>query len=114
MIEEYKRETILEIKQTKTDRGICFTVNGSLLGTAHATVELFDKISLALDRNPEEIILDIAQASYVDSFSIGLLIGVLLKCREKKITMRMENVPKNVRFVLETVRLRDIFPELYK
>lgn len=104
----------MQIKQSIIDHGICFSVEGPLTGTKHSTVELFERISDAIKKVPENIVLDIAGATYVDTFSIGLLIGILLKCKEKKINLTIENVPKQIKFVLETIKMRKVFPELYK
>ncbi len=104
----------MQIKKSITDRGIYFSIDGPLTGTKHSTVELFERVSEAVSKGPEEIVLDIGGTTYVDTFSIGLLIGILLKCKEKKIKLSIENVPKHIRFVLETVKMRKVFPELYE
>ncbi len=103
----------MKIKKSITGRGICFSVEGPLTGTNRSTIELFDKVSDAVDKGPDEIVLDIGGATYVDTFSIGLLIGILLRCKEKNIKLSIENVPKHIRYVLETIKMRKVFPELY-
>ena len=101
------------IEQQDTEKGIRFFVKGSLSGTVNSTIALFEKVSMTLEGNPAEILLDVSKVVYIDSMSIGLLVGVLLKCKEKNISFRIENPTKEVAQILETTQLKKVFPDLY-
>ena len=103
----------MQIESEKTENGVCFTVRGSLSGSEHSTKQLFEAVSASLDSNPGTIWVDIGHVAYIDSMSIGLLVGILLKCQEKDIPFRLQNVPRHLADVLDNVKLKKMFPDLY-
>jgi anti-anti-sigma factor len=103
----------VEIKKEELESGICYTVSGTLSGTQQSAVKLFEEISIATEKGPKEIILDIGRITFVDSMAIGLLVGMLLKCRDKHITLKMKNMPGHLKKIFESTNLNKIFPDLY-
>jgi anti-anti-sigma factor len=103
----------MHLEKATTERGILFTITGSLSGMENSTIKLFEAASRAIDEKPLEIVLDLSQALYLDSLSIGLLVGILLKCREHRIDFRLLHVPPQIIAILEPTNLKKVFPELY-
>ena len=103
----------MQIVRTGDDKKVAFAVTGSLSGTANSTVKLFEDVSAVMGRAPEEITFDLSRVMFIDSMSIGLLVGILLKGREKKIRVRLVEVSAQVRSILDTVKLKAMFPDLY-
>jgi anti-anti-sigma factor len=103
----------MHITQSQTASGICMAVSGSLSGTEKSAIQLFETISIAIEKGPGEIILDLTKTIFIDSMAIGLLIGILLKCQEKKIRFRLANVPAQIKSILDAVNLKKIFNDLY-
>lgn len=103
----------MHIEKTVDGKTIKLGVRGSLSGTEHSTMQLFETVSITLNENPELIVLDVGSISFIDSMSIGLLVGILLKCKEKNISFRLTNVPRHIEDVLENVKLKKLFPDLY-
>jgi len=103
----------MEIKEIETENGILFSISGSLSGTQKSTLNLFEVVSSALDKSSKGIVLDLKKISFVDSMSIGLLVGVLLKAKEKAILLRFQNIPQHIERIFEATQLKKVFPELY-
>ncbi len=103
----------MEINKAKTEQGICITIRGSLSGTQNSTVKLFESVSVEIEKDHKQIMLDIENVSYIDSMSIGLLVGVLLKCKERGKDFKFKSVPEHIKNALDSVNLKLIFPELY-
>ena len=103
----------MEIEKKETESGLEFSITGALSGTKNSTISLFETISREVDNKPEEIVIDIKSATYVDSMSIGLLVGILLKCREKEVKFRFINVPEHIRKAFDTTHLVSVFPDFY-
>ena len=107
------KDSVMEITRNEADGGVILTIRGSLSGTQNSTVQLFETISIEVGKKPEKIVLDLEEVVFVDSMSIGMLIGSLLKCRENKIEFCMENVPMHVKKILDSTNLKKLFPDLY-
>ncbi len=103
----------MHIEQTPENGKVNFHITGSLSGTEKSTIHLFETVSITLESKPVEIVLNLARATYLDSMSIGLLVGILLKCKEKRVGFRIEGMPPHIQEVLDTVGLKKIFPQLY-
>jgi anti-anti-sigma factor len=112
-----KKNTLKEpikINQTETKSGIHLKMQGSFSGTEDAAITFFEKLSKAIEKNPKEIILDMADTSMIDSMAIGLLVGLLIKCKERDIVIRIDNTNSTVKNILEMTGLKKAFPTLYK
>lgn len=101
------------IQENKVDSEITYAIRGSLSGTEKSTIRLFETVSIAADKRPKKIILDIEHVSYMDSMSTGLLVGMLLKCKENKIAFQIANIPPHLVRILDATNLKKIFPDLY-
>lgn len=106
-------EEPMNIKESKTGKGIRFSISGSLSGTEKSTLHLFEKVSVAMGKKPKEIVMDLKKITFMDSLSIGLLIGILLKCKENGIQFRLENIDEELKKIFKMTNLTKIFPELY-
>jgi anti-anti-sigma factor len=100
-------------KKTTDNQCIRYSISGSLTGTEKSMIRLFEFISTELDKSVKNIILDIESVTYFDSMSIGLIVGLLLKCKEKEIGFKFENVPDHIRKTLDSTNLKKAYPELY-
>jgi len=103
----------MEMLENETENGILYTIKGSLSGTQKSTISVFEVISSAIEKGTKGIVVDLKNTTYVDSMSIGLLVGVLLKSREKNIPFRFQNIPEHIGRIFEATQLKKIFPELY-
>jgi len=103
----------MEIIRNESEGRIVLKIRGSLSGTQSSTIQLFETISVEVEKKPATIVLDLEEVVFVDSMSIGLLIGSLLKCQEGHIEFYMENVPAHVKKIFDSTNLKKIFPALY-
>jgi len=107
------RKYSMEITFQETEFGILYSITGALSGTQKSTITVFEKLSAAIDKGTKGIVVDLKMTTFVDSMSIGLLVGVLLKAKEKNIPLRFQNIPDHIGRVFESTQLKKIFPELY-
>jgi anti-anti-sigma factor len=107
------RKYSMEINCQETEFGILYSITGALSGTQKSTITVFEKLSAAIDKGTKGIVVDLKMTTFVDSMSIGLLVGVLLKAKEKNIPLRFQNIPEHIGRVFESTQLKKIFPELY-
>lgn len=103
----------MDIERIETEQCVKFIIKGSLSGSLKSTFNLFETVSLELEKEPKEIVIDLENVLYVDSMSIGLLIGMLLKGKEKQIGIHFEKIPEDVKNVFEASNLRKAFPDIY-
>jgi anti-anti-sigma factor len=103
----------MQYQQKTEGASIIFEVLGSLSGTASSTIQLFERMTVAVDQKPEEIVIDMQKVTYLDSMSLGLVIGVLLKCQPLKIKFRFINLPDAIYKMLESTSLKKAFPDLF-
>jgi anti-anti-sigma factor len=103
----------VQIQENETENGILFGIRGSLSGTQKSTIQLFEKVSGKLDTDTKGIVIDLKEVSFIDSMSIGLLVGIILKAKEKGILLRFQNIPSHISSIFESTQLKKIFPELY-
>ncbi|MFH0920232.1 MAG: STAS domain-containing protein [Fibrobacterota bacterium] len=103
----------MTITQKQTEQGIHFTIMGSLSGTEHSTIQLFETASIAIGKKPKEIVMDLTKVIFLDSMSIGLIVGILLKCKEHGVLFRLENTNPTIKELLDHTSLIKIFPQLY-
>jgi len=101
------------IKEIIENQGIKYSISGSLAGTEKSMIRLFETISIDLENSPKSIILNMENVTFLDSMSIGLLIGLLLKCKEIGIDFKLEHVPDHIKKMLDSGNLKKGFPELY-
>lgn len=73
-----------------------------------ATVLLRDTILAEADKNPR-IILNLAEVTYVDSAGLGEMLGSYTSVRNKGGDLKLLNVTKRVRDLLQITRLLTIF-----
>ena len=103
----------MDIERTQTGNGILFSFTGSFSGIDKATVHLFGTILADIEKKPAEIVFNMEKAAFFDSMAVGLLVGILLKCKEKGIPIRIEKISQNMRTILDMTRLNKAFPQLY-
>ena len=103
----------MEIQKNETENGVLFVIRGSLSGTQKSTVQLFEVVSSTIDKDSKGIVIDLKDVTFIDSMSIGLLVGVLLKAKEKNIELRFQNIPHHIGNIFEATQLKKIFPALY-
>jgi anti-anti-sigma factor len=104
---------IMEIQEKVTENGILFLIKGSLSGTQKSTIKLFEQVSAKIESDNKGIVIDLREVTFIDSMSIGLLVGVLLKSKEHKIPFNFQNIPHHISQIFEATQLKRIFPGLY-
>jgi anti-anti-sigma factor len=112
-MEKKDSKTQITIDQTETQSGIHLKMQGSFSGTEDAAIHFFEHLSNALEKNPKEIVLDMGETMMIDSMAIGLLVGFLIKGRERGILVRIESINDTVKRILDTTGLNKAFPALY-
>ena len=90
-----------------------FKIIGALSGNVKSTLSLFESVSIELEKKPKEIVLDLEHTLYIDSMSIGLLIGLLLKGKEEGIKIRLEKIPDSIMNIFRSTNLNKLFKDLY-
>jgi anti-anti-sigma factor len=103
----------MKIKQSESQEGITLTVEGRLMGSKEPTIELFETLSLVVNKNPQRILLDFENVDLIDSMSIGLLIGFFLKCNESNIKYRFIKISQAAAEILERANIKMVFPGLW-
>jgi anti-sigma B factor antagonist len=68
-----------------------------------------DALRETLRAGRKKIVLDLAGVKYVDSTGIGELVGLFTNASEVGADVRLANVPRKVRDVLEVTRLITVF-----
>ena len=103
----------MKIKQSESQEGITLTVEGKLLGSKEPTIELFETLSLVVNKNPKSILLDFENVDLIDSMAVGLLIGFFLKCNENNIKYRFVKISQTAAEILENSNIKMVFPGLW-
>lgn len=103
----------MNIAQTETKNGIRLRMQGSFSGTEEAAITFFERLSKAIEKKPKKIVLDMAKTSMIDSMAVGLLVGLLIKSKEKGIIVHIDNLNTTVKNILEMTGLKKAFPKLY-
>lgn len=88
------------IDQQETEKAIVLYFHGELDLEAASTL-FRDKLETVVYRTEKELILDLADLSYVDSTGIGILVSVLKIRDERKAALTVQNIPAGVRKLLE-------------
>lgn len=104
----------MDIQQFNTDSGKLFKIRGSLSGTLKSSIRLFETITIALENDSSKsIIIDIKEVTFIDSMSLGILVGILLKAKEKQVRVQFLQIPEHIKNIFETANLNRVFPDLY-
>lgn len=103
----------MQIQENETENGILFGIRGSLSGTQKSTIQLFELVSSKLDNCTKGIVIDLKEVTFIDNMSIGLLVGIILKAKEKGVLLRFQNITNRISSIFENTQLKKIFPELY-
>jgi anti-anti-sigma factor len=103
----------MDMERTQTGESVNFSFTGSFSGIDKATVSLFGTILTDIEKKPVEIVFNMEKATFFDSMAVGLLVGILLKCKEKGVAIRIEKISRNLRTILDMTMLKKAFPQLY-
>ena len=103
----------MEMERIETEQTITFDIHGSLTGTVQSALHFFESISMALENCAKDILIDMRNLMFIDSMAIGLLVGVLLKCKEKGVFVKLINVPDHIKKLLESTNLDRAFPGMF-
>lgn len=80
-----------------------------LLKRGRDTVEMFSELREELSEKPRKLIMDLSEVEIVDSMSLGLLVGLYLRCQELGIQFVFVGVSPDVRRLFETTNLDKVF-----
>lgn len=62
-----------------------------------------------LEKNPQRMIVDLAQVTYMDSSGVASLVKLLSRVRRGKIELKLASLTPRVRSVFEITRLDTVF-----
>ena len=98
--------------QVEEDHPRAGTVVLAVRGEAdlHVTPELRDHISTAISNGAEELLLDLTDTTFVDSMTLGVLLGSMKTMRERGGRMGLVIDRPDIRRVFEITLLDDLFP----
>jgi len=88
------------IVQQETDKAIVLYFHGELDLEVAATL-FRDQLVAVVSGTEKELILDLADLSYVDSTGIGILVSILKMRDAKKAPLTVRNIPSGVLKLLE-------------
>ncbi len=103
----------MEMERSENENAITFDIHGSLTGTVQSAMHFFESISMTLENCEKDILIDMKKLMFIDSMAIGLLVGILLKCKEKGVSAKLINVPEHIKKVFESANLDRAFPEMF-
>lgn len=76
----------------------------------HSAPELRERLRMAIDGGATSLVLDLTETTFVDSTSLGVLLGGMKRLREHDGTIRLVVPRPEVRRVFEITLLDRIFP----
>lgn len=76
----------------------------------HSAPELRERLRMAIDGGATSLVLDLSETTFVDSTSLGVLLGGMKRLREHDGTIRLVVPRPEVRRVFEITLLDRIFP----
>ena len=84
----------------------------SLYGEAdlHVAGELRDRLSAVLDGGPSSLVLDLSGVTFVDSMTLGILVGGAKRVRSAGGQMRLVVPHEPIRRIFEVTLLDRVFP----
>jgi len=98
--------------QIEEDQPRSGTVVLAVCGEAdlHVAPELRERISAVISDGAEELVLDLTETTFVDSMTLGVLLGSLKTLRERGGRMRLVVDRSDIRRIFEITVLDGIFP----
>ena len=84
------------------------TVHGE--ADLHSAPELRERLRMAVDRGATKVVLDLTHVTFLDSTSLGVLLGSMRRLRELDGRMRLVVPRPEVRRIFELTLLDRVFP----
>ena len=103
----------MQIERSELEKEIIYMVAGSLSGMPDSAPRFFNQISSELTEIKKDLIFDFQKLLFIDSMAIGLLVGLLIKGNQLKIKVQIRNARPLILDILESSRLKKMFPDLY-
>ncbi len=98
----------MKVLRVNAEGTMVVSVSG-LLKRGRDTVELFNELREELSQQPRKLIMDLSEVQVVDSMSLGLFVGLYLRCQELGIEFVFVGVSPDVRRLFETTNLDKVF-----
>jgi anti-sigma B factor antagonist len=76
----------------------------------HAAPELRDRLSMALEGGATSVVLDLTEVTFVDSMTLGVLVGGAKRARANGGELRLVTSAGPIRRILEVTLLDRVFP----
>lgn len=76
----------------------------------HSAPELRERLRLAIDQGATSVVVDLSDTDFVDSTSLGVLLGAMKRLRERDGAMSLVVPRPEVRRIFEITLLDRIFP----
>jgi anti-sigma B factor antagonist len=76
----------------------------------HTAPELRERLSSAIDEGPTAIVLDLAETTFLDSMSLGVLLGVASTQPLHRAELRLVVTRPDIRRIFEITLLDRVFP----
>ena len=98
----------MQITARTNSNSTILDINGRLVMGGSLT-ELRNAVHDATGKQPEKLILNLANVTYVDSCGIGELITAFKHVRSRGGRLVLTNLPRRVRILLDTAQLMKVF-----
>jgi anti-sigma B factor antagonist len=76
----------------------------------HSAPELRDTLAATIEDDGAEVVLDLTQTTFVDSMTLGILLGALKRVRSGGGHLRVADPGADVRRIFEMTQLDRVFP----
>lgn len=87
---------------------VALTVYGE--ADLHVAPDLRERIATAIADEPSNLVLDLTQTTFVDSMTLGVLLGAMRAMRERGGRMRLVVDRPDIRRIFEITNLEGLFP----
>lgn len=76
----------------------------------HTAPELRERVGSAIDEGAQAIVLDLTETTFLDSMSLGVLLGAMKRMRAREGALRLVVSRPDVRRIFEITLLDRVFP----
>jgi anti-sigma B factor antagonist len=87
---------------------VVFSVRGE--ADLHVAPDLRDRIAAAIGDGASEVVLDLSEATFVDSMTLGVLLGAMKRLRARGGQLRLVVPQAEIRRIFEITLLDRVFP----
>ncbi|MGZ4034323.1 MAG: STAS domain-containing protein [Bacteroidia bacterium] len=95
--------------KSSTEKGVnLYLLRGELIDRGQAT-GILEEIEMAIEKNENKILLDLADLKYLNSSGLNVIINILTKARKSGGDVAICNVNKKINELLIITKLNSVF-----